>query len=179
MAHDRELLNRLAAFAPIRFDGEVFRATRRGLDPLAPSVSGGRWMRTNETPTLYTSREKDGALAEIVHHWSQLTPMPTKPVVLHTLGVRVRKTLRLGRAELIDLAVDWEHYGTSALDRTQAIGAAVAHLEYDGLIAPSARWACDNIILFLPHQERINEDLVVRMSEEVDWRRWRSGYVQS
>ncbi len=57
-------------------------------------------------------------------------------------------TVRLGRAELIDLAVDWEHYGTSALGRTQAIGAAVAHLQYDGLIAPSARWACDNVMLF-------------------------------
>ncbi len=108
MPHDRELLEHLAAYAPIKFDGEVFRATRRGLDPLAASMSGGRWMQPNETPTLYTSRERNGALAEIVHHWSQLTPMPSKPVVVHTLGVRLRKTLRLGRAELIDLAVDWE-----------------------------------------------------------------------
>jgi len=35
MPHDRELLDRLVAFAPIKFGGEVFRATRRGLDPLA------------------------------------------------------------------------------------------------------------------------------------------------
>jgi len=58
MLHDRELLDRLAAFAPVKFEGEVFRATRRGLDPLAPSVRGGRWMVPNETPTLYTSCEK-------------------------------------------------------------------------------------------------------------------------
>jgi hypothetical protein len=43
MVHDRKLLDRLAAFAPVNFDGEVFRATRRGLDPLAASVAGGRW----------------------------------------------------------------------------------------------------------------------------------------
>jgi hypothetical protein len=174
MPHDRELLDRLAAFAPIKFDGEVFRATRRGLDPLAASLSGGRWMLPNQTPTLYTSREQNGAIAEIVHHWSQLTPLPSKPVVVHTLGVRLKKTLRFGRAELIGLDVDWERYGTTALGRTQAIGAAVAHLQYDGLIAPSARWACDNVMLFFPHQETVNEDLVVRASVEVDWRGWMS-----
>jgi RES domain-containing protein len=178
MPHDRELLDRLAAFAPIKFDGEVFRATRRGLDPLAASLSGGRWMLPNQTPTLYTSREQNGAIAEIVHHWSQLTPLPSKPVVLHTLGVRLRKTLRLGRAELIDLDVDWDHYGTSALGRTQAIGAAVAHLKYDGLIAPSARCSCDNIMLFFPHQETVNEDLVVRSSVEVDWRQWAKEHMR-
>src|ERR1035441_10398759 len=139
MPHDQELLDRLAAFAPIKFDGEVFRATRRGLDPLTASLSGGHWMLPNETPTLYTSRERNGAIAEIVHHWSQLTPLPSKPVMVHTLGVRMKKTLRLGRAELIGLDVDWDNYGTSAIGRTQAIGAAAAHLKYDGLIAPSAR----------------------------------------
>jgi hypothetical protein len=32
MLHDQELLDRLTAFAPVAFDGEVFRATRRGRD---------------------------------------------------------------------------------------------------------------------------------------------------
>jgi RES domain-containing protein len=172
MLHDRELLDRLAAFAPVRFDGNVFRATRRGLDPLAASVSGGRWMVPDEAPTLYTSCEQDGALAEIVHHWSQLTPRPSKPVVVHTLGVRTQKTLRLGRADLEPLGVDWGRYGTMALGRTQAIGAAVAHLEYDGLIAPSARWPCDNVILFPQNLEDLRETLVARDAQEVDWQAW-------
>ena len=46
-------------------------------------------MPPNETPTLYTSCEHDGAMAEIVHHWSQLTPLPSKPVIVHTLGLRL------------------------------------------------------------------------------------------
>jgi hypothetical protein len=170
--HDRELLDRLAAFAPVKFDGEVFRATRRGLDPLAASVSGGRWMVPGETPTLYTSREHDGAMAEIVHHWSQLTPMPSKLVLVHTLGLRLRKTVRLGRVELVNLGVDWDNFGTAALGRTQAIGAAVAHLEYDGLIAPSARWNCDNIMLFVTNHDGREDGLVMRRTAEVDWRNW-------
>jgi RES domain-containing protein len=78
----------------------------------------------------------------------------------------------LGRAELIDLGVDWDHYGSSRVGRTQVIGAAVAHLEFDGLIAPSARWACDNVILFLTRHDAPSDDLVVRGSVEVDWRQW-------
>jgi hypothetical protein len=177
MLHDRELLDRLAAFAPVKFDGDVFRATRRGLDPLAASIVGGRWMVPNEIPTLYTSCLRDGALAEIVHHWRQLTPLPSKPVIVHTLGVRLRKSLRLGRAELIALDVDWDHYGSAAVGRTQAIGAAVAHLEYDGLMAPSARWACDNVIVFGNNLERQESDLIVRSSVEVDWRQWMSEHT--
>jgi hypothetical protein len=119
MLHDQGLLDRLAAFAPVKFDGDVFRATRRGLDPLAASVAGGRWMVPNQTPTLYTGCERDGALAEIVHHWGQLTPLPSKPVIVHTLGVRLGKSLRLGRAELIDLDVDWDRFGGRPIPQTR------------------------------------------------------------
>ena len=169
MLHDQELLDRLTAFAPVVFDGEVFRATRRGRDPLATSVAGGRWMAPNQTPTLYTSCERDGALAEIVHHWHQLTPLPSKPVIVHTLSAHLRKSLRLGRAELSGLDVD---FGSPTPERTQEIGAAVAYLEYDGLIAPSLRWVCDNVIVFGSILERRSNDFIVRSSEEVDWRQW-------
>ena len=135
-------------------------------------------MVPGETPTLYTSREHDGAMAEIAYHWNQLTPIPSKPVLVHTLGLRLRKTLRLGRVELINLAVDWDNYGTYALSRTQAIGAAIAHLEYDGLIAPSARWPCDNIMLFVTNHEAHEDDLVVRRSAEVDWRQWANEHTR-
>jgi len=171
MLHDRELLDRLAAFSPVVFDGEVYRATRRGLDPTAPSTAGGRWMPPYQTPTLYTSCAREGAIAEIAFHWSQLTPMPSKPALVHELGVRVGKSLRLGRPELTGLGLDWSAYKTLNWSRTQAIGAAVAHLDYHGLIAPSARWNCDNVILF-PSNHDDDDRLELRRSEQVDWRAW-------
>jgi len=171
MLHDVNLLDRLAAYEPIRFDGDLFRATRRGLDPLVASVSGGRWMVPGEAPALYTSCEHDGAIAEIVHHWNQLTPRPTKPICVHTIEVRINKTLRLGRAELGNLGVDWPSYAAVASGRTQAIGAAVAHLEFHGLIAPSARWSCDNVILF-PTNHDAQDTLYVSHTVEVDWQDW-------
>jgi hypothetical protein len=171
MHHDRELLERLSAFAPVKLDTTVFRATRRGLDPLTPSTIGGRWMSPGETPILYTSLERDGAIAEIAYHWSLLTPVPSKPMMVHELSATVNKTLKLAHAELVDLGVDWKRYGEINYERTQLIGAAVAHLKFDGLIAPSARWNCVNAMLFLPEFDSAAE-LILRSSAQVDWREW-------
>ena len=172
MDHDRELLERLSAFTPVRFDGEVFRATRLSLNALAPSASGGRWMVPGETATLYTSMEADGALAEIAFHWGQMTPIPSKPAMLHRIRLGTRKSLRLARSDLIVLGVDWSSFGSRGYERTQAIGAAVAHLNCDGLIAPSARWTCENVMVFLTNQTGEEEIAQVVASEEVDWRAW-------
>jgi RES domain len=172
VVHDRELLERLTALSSVSFDGEVFRATRRGLNALAPSVSGGRWMVPNQAPTLYTSTERDGALAEIAYHWSQLVPRPSKPVLVHRLRLGTKKTLRLGRADLVDLGVEWNRYEQTNYRETQTIGAAIAYLEYDGLIAPSARWPCDNVMVFLGNSEGDEEAARLLESREVDWLEW-------
>ncbi len=171
MLHDRELLERLAAFAPVRIDSTVFRATRRGLDPLTPSVIGGRWMLPDETPILYTSVEKDGAIAEIAYHWGLLTPVPSKQVMVHELSARAHEILRLARADLTDLGVDWNRYADINYERTQVIGTAIGHLNLDGLIAPSARWDCDNVMLFMPGSDWAGA-VSLQNSEEVDWRAW-------
>jgi hypothetical protein len=129
-------------------------------------------MIPNERATLYTSMERDGALAEISYHWSQLTPIPSKPAAIHRLRVATSKTVRLARAELVRLGVDWERYGELNYMRTQEIGAALAHLECDGLIAPSARWPCDNVMLFLTNYIGDDDISVLVESNEVDWLSW-------
>jgi hypothetical protein len=43
---------------------------------------------------LYNSLEREGALAEISFHWGQLSPRPTKPVMIHTLRVMAHRTLK-------------------------------------------------------------------------------------
>lgn len=96
MLRDPDLLDRLAGFPTRSFNGEVYRATRQNLDPLAPSTSGGRWMPA---------------------------------------------------------------------------GGAVQFLECDGLIAPSARWDCENLMLF-PDNFESAAALELVSSEPVDWLRW-------
>ena len=62
-------------------------------------------------------------------------------------------------------------YGGVNMPRTQEIGAAVEFLGCDGLIAPCARWTCDNLILF-PDRMGVDANLEIVKSEAVDWVTW-------
>jgi RES domain-containing protein len=171
LIHAPELLDRLSGFAVELFQGRVYRATRQSLDPLAYSTRGGRWAPPNQMAVLYTSLEADGAMAEASFHLSKFTPRPSKPVALHTIDATAEHTLRLIRADLETLGVEASRYEEPNYRRTQEIGAAVAFLGNDGLIVPSARWDCDNLVLF-----NDNCTLVTRLdvvgTESRDWQEW-------
>jgi len=173
VVHDRDLLDRLSAFAPVTFDDVVFRSTRMGLNPLTPSLAKGRWAPKDSTAVLYTCLDRNGALAEISFHLSQLDPRPSKPVAVHRIRVTARATIRLLRADLVTLGVDWDLYHSIGYQRTQEIGAAIAFLECDGLLAPSARWSCENLMLFMVNHA-LHEKLELEKSETVDWIAWAS-----
>jgi hypothetical protein len=173
--HDQGLVDQLSALPVERYDGEVFRTTGITADPLAPSVSGGRWAPAADAgfdvPVLYTSLERDGALAEIVAYLMLLSPPPSKPLKVARLAVSTARTLRLARADLDTLGVEVARYGERDYERTQAIGAALAFLGLDGLIAPSARWPCDNLTIFTANAG-FGERLEVIDFEHVNWRAW-------
>jgi RES domain-containing protein len=175
MIHDQGLVDQLSVLAVERFDGEVFRVTGASADPLASSVNGGRWApRGNGTdvPILYTSLKRDGALAEVVSYLAMLTPLPTsKPLKVSRLGVSTSQTLRLARVTLERLGVDMTQYGVRDYRLTQNIGAALAFLGLDGLIAPSARWACDNLMVYTANHP-LTERLELIDAEAVDWGLW-------
>lgn len=171
MIHDPKLIDRLSELPVESFAGEVFRATPRSLDPLTFSTRGGRWGRDGGIAVLYTSLTREGALAEIGFHWSRLTPLPTKPAMLHRLRVATKSALRLIRARLPVFGVEPARFGELKYVRTQEIGEAVAFLGHDGLIVPSARWDCDNLVLFNDNHA-IESELEVVTSEEIDWLAW-------
>lgn len=175
MIHDPELTDRLSGFPRTRFQGRVFRVTRMSADPTAVSVSGGRWApRPDQSPgvsVLYTSLERDGAIAEVASYLAELTPRPSKPVRVHELAVSTSKTLTLVRANLAQLGVDLDRYGERNYEVTQRIGAAIGFLGFDGLIAPSARWECDNLMVFADNHS-LDEQLEVAGAEDVDWQDW-------
>ena len=50
----------------------------------------------------------------------------------------------------------------------------MAFLELDGLLAPSARWPCDNLMIFAENQA-LGEKLEPLGAEEVEWRSWAEG----
>lgn len=130
-------------------------------------------MHPDGAAVLYTSLARDGALAEISFHWGQLNPRPTKPVVMHTLRVLTHRTLKLLRADLSVFGISNSMYAEINPTRTQEVGAAVEFLGCDGLIAPCARWHCDNLVLF-PDKMGVDATIEVVSSEPVDWISWAS-----
>jgi hypothetical protein len=74
--------------------------------------------------------------------------------------------------ELAKLGVDIARYESFDYSATQAIAAAAHFLEFDGLLVPSARFACNNLALFT---DRVSHQgyLQVVSSEDVDWSDWR------
>ena len=176
MIHDPKLLDRLSEFHSERFEGEVFRATRASADPVAASISGGRWTPPPDGEAghsvLYTSLERDGAIAEVASFLAQLTPIPgPRSLKVTRLVVSTARTIRLVRADLGSLGVDLARYGERDYNRTQKIGAALVFLGLDGLIAPSARWSCDNLMIF-GDNHALTETLEAVDEEQVEWRTW-------
>ena len=169
--HDPKLIDLLSAFPSERFDGIVYRATLSGRDPLRYSTAGGRWMARDGMAVLYTSLDRDGAVAEVAYRLSQLTPIPSKPIRLHTLKIRAHRLLQIEHTQLAELGIPIASYPSLEYARCQAVGAAVGWLQHDALRVPSARWSCDNIVLFSDHSDF---DCVPELvaSEDFDWKLW-------
>ena len=143
-ALDDRLLDLVGAIEGQPFDGTMWRVVRQGRDVLDGSRGSGRW-NTADMSVLYGAAERDGALAEINFHLSRgqsVFPSRMRHDVFE-LAVKARQTLVLAdMAQLKALGVEDSRYREMLYDRTQEIGAAAAFLGFDGLIVPSARWAC-------------------------------------
>jgi len=172
--HDRSVLDALEKLDPEPFDSDVWRVARKGRDPLRGSSANGRWGAAGELEILYTSEQRDGALAEVGF---RLSLEPVWPSLIqhqiHILAVKVERTFRLvDMRELENLGVDISRYETFEYGATQAIAAAAHFLEFDGMLVPSARYACSNLVLFTDRVSHTGRLQLVG-SEDVDWPDWR------
>lgn len=123
---------------------------------------------------LYGAAIPDGAIAEIHFHLNRgQSVFPSRMRHnLFELKVKARQTLMLADMDqLRRLGVEDSRYRDLLYNRTQEIAAAAAFLGFDGLIAPSARWDCQNIVLFL---DAIDLEAIQIISDQpVDWKVWR------
>ncbi|MBX9730195.1 MAG: RES family NAD+ phosphorylase [Sphingomonas sp.] len=137
------------------------------------SRGSGRWNTANMS-VLYGAASRDGAIAEMNFHLSRgqsVFPSRMRHDVFK-LTIGAHRTLVLADMEqLRQLGVDDARYHELLYNRTQEIGAAASFLGFDGMIVPSARWDCQNIVLFL---DSLNlEEIQIVSSEQIDWKLWR------
>ena len=92
---------------------------------------------------------------------------------LFELSVITDRTLVLLKmSDLTALGVDEAKYQQILYKRTQEIADAAAFMGFDGIIAPSARYECDNIVLFL---DLFNLENIETVSDNpIKWNEWRA-----
>lgn len=178
---DNALIDALEAAPATRFDGTVWRVVRQGRDVLQGSAYGGRWDDTT-FEVLYTSEKADGAIAEIYFHLSRGQPVIPSKVAYHLYELRLaiqRALIFSDLAALAELGVDTARYGSLSYaervqeyPRPQEIAETAHFVGFDGLVVPSARFDCRNVILFC---DRVPPEAteVVRDHGVVGWEDWR------
>ena len=178
---DSSLLDKVEASTATKIGGSVWRVVRGDRDPLRSSSPGGRW-DDGTFDVLYTSLEADGALAEMYFHIMRGQPIfPSQMVFcLYELHVELDRVLELADTTALGaLGVDVSRYGSlqygrkhEEYPRLQDIGEAAQFLGFEGLIAPSARSECQNLVVFT---DRISPDALSVANEhgQVDWDAWR------
>ena len=148
---DIRLIDALDGRAGIAIDEIVWRVAREGRDPTSCSASGGRWDDTT-FEVLYTSRTREGSLAEMLFHLRAGQPfVPSKlRFSLREVRVRLNNVLDLSSLEVLDVA-------------------EVAFFDcYDGLLVPSSRSSATNLIVFC---DRTDPDQLEALKDHgvVDW----------
>lgn len=175
--HDPDLLDALEAMAPQSFDGHVWRVSWARRDPLAVGTGGGRWHPPDDFEALYASMNRDGALAEIYHHLSKAPVFSSSQTRLNRVRVLTLRTLVFDDVEALEsVGVDAAAFHKGDYARTREVGAAARFLDMDGLIVPSARWPCANLVLFLDRLADL-ETLTVVEQRDVNWPAWREKQV--
>ena len=159
---DSTLIDAIEAIAPLPFSGPVWRVTREGRDPTRCSGSGGRW-DDGAFDVLYTSAERLGAISEMKFHIERGQPVPPSRVAyrLFEIDVALKRGLRLpDLAALRGIGLDTGRYGRLSYQerdaeypRSQDIAEAARFLGYDGLVVPSARFKCNNVVVFCDRVE--------------------------
>jgi RES domain-containing protein len=171
-ARDPDLLDALDAYEGVVYESDVWRIVREGRDVLLGYPSKARW-DSGRFDVIYTALQREGALAEVYFHLSRQPVFPSQiKSVLSRISVATRRTLNLVDLAAVEaLGVLPEHYSGLDYVRTQEIGDAANFLGFDGILAPSARWAGQNLVLFTNRFDA--DDLVIVEQETVDWADWK------
>lgn len=156
-------------------------AGREGRPRPLPVQRVGRAMGDRSFDVLYTSLDRDGAIAEMYFQLLRGQPVfPSKVrYTLNELRVELSETLHLQTLpDLAALGLDPSRYGQLShveriqeYTRTQEIAEVAHFLDCDGLVVPSARWTCTNLVLFC---DRLGPNAieVVKDHSIIDWTSW-------
>ncbi len=157
LERDPDLLEYLENRSARPFEDVVYRVVWADNSPVqGSSAARGRWSSPDgQFEVLNTSLVADGANAEFEAFWSLFEQRPDKKAVNWKLRVRLNRVAELDFGVLARLGVRQVEYGNRDYSCTQKISDALHYLGYDGLIVPSARYDCSNLIVYVQNLDRV------------------------
>ncbi len=184
---DSKLIDALEEADGEVFEGSVWRVVRENKDPCMCGSPGGRWDdRTFDV--LYTATERDGAIAEMYFHLSRGQPVIPSRVryKIFEISISLSRLLILPTLDqLAKLEFDVGTFGQLSFDdkeqeypRAQDIAETAHFLDYDGILVPSARWNCTNMVVFCD-QLPAGAIEVIKDHGFIVWSAWKRGHPVS
>ena len=164
MVFNRETIERLEAFSPAPWQGEVYRHMFARYQPDRENVGGARWNPAG-VAAIYTSLTRAAALAE-AEYYINLQPLrPRARRVLYRIQVRLASVLDLSPWETLEgFGIRLSDFASLDYSVCQEVGGAVDWLRHDGMLAPSARDQGTNLVIF-PGQRQADYEFKVVDSE--------------
>ena len=162
--HDPELQDAIE-----RLGSEALEAVivwRHMFNDNAPELSNIRGARWNPpgVAAIYTSEDRETALAEGQHAIDVQPLRPRARRFLYELRISARKVLRIRLTDFPALGLDSADLTTTDFAACQRVGAHAAFLGYDAIIVPSARADGSNVVLFV--NELAADAVFERLSRE-------------
>lgn len=146
--HDPELFDAIERLGAESLDAvTVWRHMFNDNPPELSNTRGARWNPAG-LGAIYTSEQRDTAIAEGQHAIDSQPIRPKARRFIYELRVSAAKALRVRESDLAALGLDRSDLESPDFSACQRVGAHAAFLEYDALIVPSVRAAASNVVIF-------------------------------
>jgi RES domain-containing protein len=151
--------------AAVSVQATVYRHMFGAHPPVRSNITGARWNAPG-LDAIYTSCERETALAEAEYYISLQPLRPKAKRVLYTIRVSVNSVIDLtAPGLLIGLGITGDVLSGPDHEPCRLIGSAVTWLGHEGLLVPSARRAGGtNLVIY---RQDPPEDAFQILSEEV------------
>lgn len=147
--HDPDLLDAIESLgAEALHERTVWRHMFNDNPPELANTTGARWNPAG-TAAIYTSEERDTAIAEGQHAIDSQPLRPKARRYVYELRVSAAKALRIKAEDLPALGLTPDDLTSSDFSACQRVAEHAVFLEYDVVIVPSARADGTNVVIFV------------------------------
>lgn len=165
MIYPPDMLDILQSALVSAWSREVYRHMFGSHPPARGNTTGARWNDTN-VQAIYTSCERETALAEAEYYIAVQPLRPRAKRTLYTINVSLQNVLDLTATGLLDrLGITADVLSGTDHTPCRTVGGAVSWLGHDGLLVPSVRRAGGTNLVIYRQDLSTNEFAVT--AEEV------------